>query len=98
MMISSSTALRRVRQALDKRNGFICLLLQDNGGANTQVARDLKDLFPDYSAVDSWLSNNCPEYMEFCEQATDDEFYKALHTYRKAWVDQLILDYAAKGD
>jgi len=97
-MIRSSTALRRVRRKLNERNYFICCLLNNCEGFDTQVARDLKELFPGDCPVDSWLSNNCPEYVEFCEQATDDEFYAALHTYRKAWVDQMILDYAAKGD
>lgn len=94
----SSTALRRVRQALNEQHDFICCLLRDCEEFDTQVARDLKELFPDRNPVDSWLIDNCPEYVEFCEQATDAEIDAALHTYRKAWVDQMILDYAAKGD
>ena len=97
--MKSSTALKKARELLAIGDAeYLCVALDEVGGSNTLVYRNLKDIFMNYSTVEMWLGLNCPEAATVLSGTSGRAHTELLRAYRLRWVDWLIPQYSAIGD
>jgi hypothetical protein len=96
--VKSSTALKKVLEALNKRRVmFVCCGLDDvPGGTDTAVYARLQDLFRTYT-VKGWLVRNDQDAARYLQDDTND-VYSVMLEYRIRWVKWMIEGYEAVND